>query len=76
MGGMVTTPTIQYPSPKEKPTPKTTPQTDTPRFSEFNADGAGRGKSGPASIGGALCNFDGQILLIKDSNEAQIVVIL
>ena len=50
---------------------------------KFIVDGASRGKPGPASIGGVLLNFKGEVLIsfskpigIKDSNEAEVFAIL
>ena len=46
---------------------------------KFNVDGVARGKPGPTSTDGALCNHDGLTLLsfssyigVKDLNEAEI----
>lgn len=50
---------------------------------KFNVDGAARGKQGLASIGGVLRNHKGEVMYmfskhvgIKDSNEAEVLVIL
>ena len=50
---------------------------------KLNVDGAVRGKSGPAGIGGVLRNDKGEVLLmfsksvgIRDSNEAEVLAIL
>lgn len=34
------------------------------RALKFNVDGAAKGKSGPAGIGGVLCNGDGVFMLM------------
>ena len=53
------------------------------RVLKFNVDGVARGKQGLASIGGVLRNHKGEVMYmfskhvgIKDSNEAEVLVIL